>query len=400
MSIPFERKERDLAHAPSKDSLFLPGVEAPGSPGSKKMKVSISLGAPYAADIKEIQLENQITYVVEAERLGIDSAWSAEAWGYDAVTPMAYLAAKTSRIRLGTGIMQIGSRTPAMIAMTALTMAELTHDRFLLGLGVSGPQVMEGWHGVRFARPLQRTREVIDIVRIVARGELLRYEGEIYQLPLPGGEGRALKPDAEPRPNLPIYLATLGPKNLELTGELANGWIGTSFVPEHASVFFDSLEAGARKSGRTLADLDLQVNCGTVAFSSDPEPLIESLRKPLAFSLGAMGSRKHNFYNEVWQRAGYAELALQVQDLWLQFRRKAAIALIPDDLVLKTNLIGTKEMVRERLRAYRRAGVNTLNVFPAGQTLDQRLAALGELLELVREVDAEAAGQGELATNL
>src|SRR5438132_8800297 len=156
------------------------------------MKVAISLGNPYVADIKEIQLENQMPYVVEAERLGADSAWSAEAWGHDAITPLAHLAARTSRIRLGTGIMQIGARTPAMIAMTALTMAALSQDRFILGLGVSGPQVMEGWHGVRFARPLQRTREVIDIVRMIARGERLSYHGELYQLPRPGRAGLSL----------------------------------------------------------------------------------------------------------------------------------------------------------------------------------------------------------------
>src|SRR5207247_2544012 len=201
------------------------------------MKVAISLGAPYAADIKEIQLENQMTYAVEAERLGAESAWSAEAWGHDAITPLAYLAARTSRIRLGTGIMQIGARTPAMIAMTAMTMAALSNDRFILGLGVSGPQVMEGWHGVRFAHPLQRTRETIEIVRMITLGERLTYAGEIYQLPLPGGEGKSLVSSAQPRPNLPIYLATLGPKNLELTGELANGWLGTSFIPEHARMF-------------------------------------------------------------------------------------------------------------------------------------------------------------------
>ncbi len=354
------------------------------------MKVAIGLGSPYAADIKDIQLENQLTYVIEAERLGVDSAWSAEAWGYDAVTPLAYLAAKTSRIRLGTGIMQIGSRTPAMIAMTALAMAALSHNRFLLGLGVSGPQVMEGWHGVSFARPLQRTREVIDIVRMILRGERLSYNGEIYQLPLPGGEGKALLPDAQPRPDLPIYLATLGPKNLELTGELADGWIGTSFIPEHAQIFFAPLEQGAKKVGRSLANLDLQVHAGMVAFSSDLEPLLGFLKVPLAFYIGAMGSRKHNFYNAVFQRAGYAELALRVQDLWLRKQRQAAIALIPDELVLKTNLIGTKEMVRERLRVYQRAGVTTLNVSPAGQTLDERLSTLGQLIDLVNEVKAEA----------
>lgn len=354
------------------------------------MKLAIGLGAPYASDINDIRLVNQITYVLEAERLGVESAWSAEAWGYDAITPLAYLAAKTSRIRLGTGIMQIGSRTPAMIAMTALTMAALSHDRFVLGLGVSGPQVMEGWHGVRFARPLQRTRETIEIVRMIARGERLSYAGEIYQLPLPGGEGKALIPDAQPRPNLPIYLATLGPKNLELTGELADGWVGTSFIPEHARIFFDPLEAGARKAGRALTDLDLQVHAGSVAFSDDVENLIPPLKIPLAFSLGAMGSRKHNFYNEVFQRAGYAELALQVQDLWLQKQRQAAIMLIPNDLVLKTNLIGTREMVRERLRIYQQAGVNTLSVFPGGQTLDERLSTLGQLIDLLNEVNAES----------
>ena len=354
------------------------------------MKLAIGLGAPYASNINDIQLEQQVAYVVEAERLGVESAWSAEAWGYDAITPLAYLAAKTSRIRLGTGIMQIGSRSPAMIAMTALSMAALSHDRFILGLGVSGPQVMEGWHGVRFARPLQRTREVIEIVRMIARGERLKYNGEIYQLPLPESEGKALIPDAQPRPNLPIYLATLGPKNLELTGELANGWIGTSFIPEHARIFFDSLEAGARKAGRSLADLDLQVHAGAVALSDDVEPLLAPLKIPLAFYMGAMGSRKHNFYNEVYRRAGYTELAQRVQDLWLQGQRQAAIALIPDELVFKTNLIGSKEMVRERLHVYKKAGVTTLTVHPMGQTLEERLNTLSQLTELLNEVKAEA----------
>lgn len=350
------------------------------------MKLAINLGSPYAHGA---QWEERIAYVAEAERLGIDSVWSAEAWGYDAVTPLAYLAAKTERIRLGTGIVQIGTRTPAMIAMTALTMAALSHDRFVLGLGVSGPQVMEGWHGVRFARPLQRTREVIDIVRMIARGERLSYAGEIYQLPLPGGEGKALMPDAEPRPDLPIYLATLGPKNLELTGELADGWLGTSFIPEHAQIFFEHIEAGARRAGRSLTDLDLQVSAGVVALSNDLERLIAPRKPGLAFTLGAMGSRKHNFYNEVFQRAGYADLALQVQDLWLQRQREAATALIPDELVMKTNLLGTKEMIRERLRIYQRAGVTSLSVSPEGQTLDERLANLGQLVELVNELNAE-----------
>lgn len=347
------------------------------------MKLAIELGPP------DDEWETHISYALEAERLGIDFVWSAELWGYDAVTPLAYLAAKTSRIRLGTGIMQIGARTPAMIAMTAMTMAALTQNRFVLGLGVSGPQVMEGWHGVPFARPLQRTREVIDIVRMIARGERLAYTGEIYHLPLPGGEGKALVSSAKPRANLPIYLATLGPKNLELTGELADGWLGTSFIPEHARMFFDHIEAGAGRAGRSLADLDLQVNAGVVDFSDDLDHLIALRKSGLAFTLAAMGSRQHNFYNEVYQRAGYVEMALQVQDLWLRRQREAAIALIPDDLVLKTNLIGTKEMVRERLRIHQRAGVKTLRVAPEGQTLHERLAILAQLIDLVNEVNAE-----------
>lgn len=350
------------------------------------MKIALGLGAPHGPGLS---WEDRFTYALEAERLGVESIWSAESWGYDAVTPLAYLAAKTSRIRLGAGILQIGSRTPALMAMTALTMASLSNQRFILGIGVSGPQVMEGWHGVRFARPLQRTRETIEIVRMIARGERLRYKGEIYHLPLPEGEGKALTPDAQPCPDLPIYLAALGPKNLELTGELADGWLGTSFIPEHARLFLDPIEAGARRVGRSLADLDIQVNAGVVSFSDDLERLIPPRKPGLAFTLGAMGSRKQNFYNEVFQRAGYADLALQVQDLWLNRQREAATALIPDDLVLKTNLLGIRESVRERLLAHQAAGVKTINVTPEGQTIEERLTVLSQLIELVNEINAE-----------
>jgi alkanesulfonate monooxygenase SsuD/methylene tetrahydromethanopterin reductase-like flavin-dependent oxidoreductase (luciferase family) len=186
-----------------------------------------------------------------------------------------------------------------------------------------------------------------------------------------------------------VYLATLGPKSLELTGELADGWLGTSFMPEHASLFLDPIAAGAAQAGRSLADLDLQVAAGAVAFSDDVESLIAPRKPGLAFTLGAMGSRQHNFYNEVYRRAGYADVALEVQDLWFQKQREAAAARIPDELVLKTNLIGTEEMVRERLRAHRYAGVNTLQVNPDGQTLDERLATLARLVELVKEISAE-----------
>src|SRR5258708_17439584 len=333
--------------------------------------------------------EVSVTYGVEAERLGVDMAWSREFWGYDAATPLAYLAAKTSRIQLGTGIMQIGARTPAMTAMTAMTLASLSGDRFGLGVGVSGPQVIEGWHGVRFDRPLQRMREVVEIVRMVTRGERLVYHGEIYNLPLPGSEGKALVPGVRPRPNLPIYLATLGPKSLELTGELADGWLGTSFMPEHASMFFDAIATGAKRVGRSLADLDLQVAAGVVAFSDDVERLIAPRKPGLAFTLGAMGSRQHNYYNDVYRRAGYENVAFEVQDLWFKKQREAAAARIPDELVLKTNLIGTEDMVRERIRAHRATGVNTLCVEPEGETLNERLPVLGRLMDLVSEVDGK-----------
>jgi F420-dependent oxidoreductase-like protein len=315
--------------------------------------------------------------------------WTVETWGYDAATPLAYLAAKTTRMQLGTGIMQIGTRTPAMTAMTAMALASLSGNRFVLGLGVSGPQVMEGWHGVRFARPLQRMRENVDIIRMVTCGERLVYHGEIYELPLPGGEGRALVAAAPARPNIPIYLATLGPKNLGLTGELADGWLGTSFIPEHAPMFFEPIAAGAAKVGRSLADLDLQVAGGVVAFSDDVERLISPRKPGLAFTLGAMGSRAHNFYNDVYRRAGYEDVALEVQDLWFKKQREEAAVRIPDELVLKTNLIGTEDMVRERIRVHQAAGVNTLRVEPDGDTLDERLANLARLIELVKEVNAE-----------
>src|SRR5436309_5876633 len=256
------------------------------------------------------------TYVVEAERMGVDCVWSAEAWGHDAVSPLAFLAARTSRIRLGTGIMQAGTRTPALIAMTAMSLASMSGNRFRLGLGVSGPQVIEGWHGVRFERPVQRMRETIEIVRRAVRGERLAYQGRVYELPLPGGEGKALRSAARPQPDIPIYLATLTPRSLELTGELADGWLGTSFMPEHAGIFLDHMAAGAARAGRSLATLDLHAG-GVVAFSDDVEALIARRRPGIAFTLGAMGSRQHNFYNEAYRRAGYVDAAVEVQRLWL-----------------------------------------------------------------------------------
>jgi len=330
--------------------------------------------------------EQGSAYVVEAERLGAHSVWTPEAWGHDAVAPLAFLAARTSRILLGTAIMQAGTRTPALIAMTALSLASMSHGRFRLGLGVSGPQVIEGWHGIRFDRPVRRMRETVDIVRRTTRGERLEYKGEIYQLPLPGGEGKALRVGATPRPDIPIYLATLSPRSLEMTGEVADGWLGTSFMPEHAHVFLDHLATGAKRAGRALDALDLHVSAGVVAFADGVERLIAPRKPGLAFSLGAMGSRRHNFYNDAYRRAGYADVAAEVQRLWLDGRREEATARVPDELVLKTNLLGTEAMVRERLAVYRRAGITTIRVEPAGDTLDARLANLGRLLEMARSL--------------
>lgn len=344
------------------------------------MKLAISV-APVPGD-----WDTMVSYAQEAEHLGVDAVWSAETWGFDGATPLAYLAAKTTRLRLGTGILQVGARTPAMTAMTALSLASLSHNRFMLGLGVSGPQVMEGWHGVHFTRPLQRLRETVEIVRMIVRGERLSYQGEIYQLPLPGGEGKALVPSSGPQPHLPIYLATLGPKSLELTGEVADGWLGTSFMPEHADLFFGPLAAGAARAGRPFSSLDLQVAAGVVSFSDDIARLIAPRKPGLAFTLGAMGSRTHNFYNDVYRRAGYEAVAIEVQDLWLAKKREEAAAHVPDELVLQTNLLGTEEMVKARVRKYREVGVTTLRVEPDGHTLDERLKNLGRLVELVKEV--------------
>ncbi|MGE5596416.1 MAG: LLM class F420-dependent oxidoreductase [Hyphomicrobiales bacterium] len=346
------------------------------------MKVAIGLG------IANDDWEQAATYVVEAERMGVDVVWSAESWGHDAATPLAFMAARTSRIKLGSGIMQISARTPANTAMTAMTLASMSGGRFILGLGASGPQVVEGWHGQEFGRTVTRLREVVAIVRLAISGERVQYNGKLYQLPRPGGEGKAIRSGAKPQPNIPIYLATLSPKSLELTGELADGWVGTSFMPEHADVFFDHIRAGAQKAGRQFEALDLQAG-GVVAFGDDVERLIPPRKPGLAFTLGAMGSRQHNFYNAAYQRAGYQEIAQEAQRLWLDGQREEAAKIIPDEMVLQTNLLGTEAMVRGRIRAYRDAGITTLRIDPAGSTLKERLETLGHAVQLVKEVSAE-----------
>lgn len=351
------------------------------------MRVAIGVGS--AASGRDRDFERVVRFAVEAERLGVDSAWTAEAWGMDAVAPLAFLAARTNTLRLGTGILQISARTPSMTAMTALTLATLSRDRFLLGLGASGPQVVEGLQGVPFARPLERMRETIEIVRMALRGEPLEYRGRHHQLPLPGGEGKALRLSQPANPAIPIYLATLSPKALELTGELADGWLGTSFTPEHADAHLSHLAAGAARAGRRLSDLDLCVG-GAIGFADDPEPLIQARKPMLAFTLGAMGSAKTNFYNAAYQRGGFADVATEVQRLWQEGHREQAAAGIPDEMVLQSSLIGTEAMVRERIRKYRDVGIGTLRLEPLGESAGERLDTLGRALELVREECAGA----------
>ncbi|HEX3607577.1 MAG TPA: LLM class flavin-dependent oxidoreductase [Candidatus Dormibacteraeota bacterium] len=326
-----------------------------------------------------------VDYVVEAERLGAELCWVAEAWGGDAVTPIGFLAARTERMRFGSGIMQLGARTPALTAMTALTLARITGDRYCLGLGASGPRVMEGLHGVRHGNAAGRMRETVEIVRLALAGERLEHAGRHFPLPLPDGEGAALRLALPANPAIPIYLATLSPRMLELTGEIADGWLGTSFVPEAASTSLEPLAAGAARAGRSLADLDI-CQGAEVAFGDDVEEMVARRKPGMAFSLGGMGSAATNFYNRAYARQGWEEAAAEVQRLWVAGRRDEAAARVPDDMVLATTLIGTESMVRERLRRWADAGVTTVRLYPAGDTLGARLATLARAIEMIREI--------------
>jgi F420-dependent oxidoreductase-like protein len=342
------------------------------------LRVGIS-ALPYSDDA--------VDFVREAERLGVDSVWIPEFWAYDAMTPLAYLAARTSRVRLATGIAQLGARTPAMLAMSAMSLQALSKGRFILGIGTSGPQVMEGWHGVDFSKPIQRTRETIEIIRTVTNGERLQHEGTVYTLPLPHGEGRSIRSLAPPV-RVPIYVASLGPANLRLTGEVADGWIGNSFFPETADVFFDLIRAGAETAGRSLGDLDLTVAVG-VEFTDDVEEAGRRHARGYAFTFGAMGSEKQNFYNDAFARQGFGDDVREVQRLWLAGDRKAAEDRVPIQIGLGTNLIGPPDIIRQRLRLYRDAGVTSLRTAIEGADFDARLDALGLLLDLVKDVNGE-----------
>jgi F420-dependent oxidoreductase-like protein len=326
--------------------------------------------------------EDQLTIVQEAERLGYDSLWAAEAYGSDAATVLAWLAAGTNGIKLGSAIFQMPGRSPAMTAMTAATIDELSGGRMVLGIGSSGPQVAEGWHGQRFGGQLQRTREYVEVVRKALDRERLEYHGETVELPLPDGPGKALKLMIAPRQQrIPIYLAAIGPKNTALAGEIADGWIPTFFSPEHVADLRALLEEGAARSGRSLGDFDIAPVVNAYV-SGDREQARDFMRPVLALYIGGMGSRKQNFYNQLVRRYGFDDAAQRIQDLYLEGKKEEAAAAIPDELIDLVSLAGPRDVVADRLAAFRDAGVGTLMVTPMAFTVEDRIAQLRAIAEL------------------
>src|SRR5437764_5573671 len=327
--------------------------------------------------------DEQLELVREAERLGYDSVCAAEASGSDAATVLAWLAGQTETIKLGSAIFQIPGRSPAMTAMTAATLDQISGGRFRLGLGPSGPQVSEGWHGVRFARQLQRTREYVEVVRKALARERLEYHGETIELPLPDGPGKALKLTIAPeQERIPIYIAAIGPRNVTLVGEIADGWLPVFFSPEHVNEFRPLLEEGAARAGRTLDDsFDISPTVN-VLVSDDIDAARDAMRPVLALYVGGMGSREKNFYNQLVQRYGFEDAAREVQALYLDGKKDEAAAALPPELIDLITLCGPKEHVRDRLAAYREAGVGTLTIGPTAFTREERVEQLRAVAEL------------------
>jgi len=312
----------------------------------------------------------------EADRLGYSVVWAAEAYGSDAATVLAWVAAQTERIDVGSAVFQIPGRTPALTAMTAATLDTLSGGRFRLGLGVSGPQVSEGWHGVRFDRPLARTREYVDIVRKALRREVVKADGEFFTLPLPDGPGRALRLTVHPvRETIPLYLAAVGPRNLELAGEIADGWLAIFLSPQHAGEWLAHVRAGRAKVGKDLAGFDV-VPTVPVVFGDDVTACAEPLRGYAALYIGGMGSREQNFYNQLAVRMGYADAAASVQERYLARDYAGAGAAVPLEFIDQTSLIGPVERVADGLQAYRDAGVSTLTVATYAPTIGERTQTL------------------------
>ena len=325
---------------------------------------------------------DQLNAAKAAEELGYDSLWTAEAYGSDAATILAWIAGHTSRIKLGAAVFQMPARSPAMTAMTAVTIDQLSGGRMIIGLGSSGPQVSEGWHGQRFAKQLQRTREYVDVVRLALSRERLIYDGETIQLPLPDGPGKALKLTVGPvQERIPIYLASLGPKNTELAGEIADGWIPTFFSPEHTGHFVEHLSAGAARGGRDLGELDIAPMV-SVHISEDIEMARNLMRPALALYVGGMGSRKQNFYKDSVERYGFGDAAQKIQDLYLEGKKEEACLAIPDELIDLVSLVGPRDRVADRIAAFRDAGVGTLIASPIAFDADGQAEQLRTLAEL------------------
>jgi F420-dependent oxidoreductase-like protein len=341
------------------------------------MRLGVNLGYwSTAADARD-----GVRLAQEADQLGYAVAWAAEAYGSDVVTVLTWVAAQTESINVGSGIMQIPGRTPAMTAMTAASLDALSGGRFRLGLGVSGPQVSEGWHGVRYDKPLTRTREYVDVVRRALTRERLTAPGPFYPLPLPDGPGKALKLIVHPlRDRIPIYIAAVGPKNLELTGEIADGWLAVFFSPTHASEHLARLEAGRRQAGLTLDGFDI-VPTVPLSLGPDVRACADPIRPYAALYVGGMGSREQNFYNRLARSYGYEAAAQECQDRYLAHDYAGAMAAVPFEFLDETSLLGPKERVAERLAEFAAAGVTTLTLTPVGATVEERAAGLRTAVE-------------------
>jgi F420-dependent oxidoreductase-like protein len=350
------------------------------------MKLGLNLGYQTAWS----KPADHLALAQEAERLGFSVVWAAEAYGSDSPSMLAWIAGQTSTIDLGSAVMQIPARTPAMTAMTAATIDTLSGGRFRLGLGVSGPQVSEGWHGVRYDKPLARTREYIDIVRLALSRQVVAYNGVHYQLPLPGGPGKALKMTLHPvREHLPIYLAAVGPRNLELAGELADGWLAIFFSPEFAADQLAAVARGAATAGRSQAGFDV-VSSTPVVIGDDYASCAEIVRWYAALYIGGMGSRKQNFYNDLAVRMGYGSAAATIQDLYLSGRKAEAAAAVPLELLDQTSLLGPVERVAERMRLFAEAGVTTLAVSIFTGDLQD---GIGTLRQVARALEISGVGE-------
>ena len=345
------------------------------------MKLAIEMSGIHPGN-----LQLTVDWLRHAEKLGCSMAFSAEAWWSDAATPLAFLADKTTTIKLATGIMQTTARTPAMTAMTALTLHDLSGGRFVLGLGASGPQVVEGLHGVKYNPALSRLRDTVNICRMIFRGEKVTYTGKSIQLPLPDSEGKAIKIAHEPT-DIPIYLATLGPNSLRYTGEVANGWLGTSFSPDHPEAHLDYLREGAEKAGRSLDDIDLCVST-RIEIGDDLETMIDKRRPAVAFNMGGMGSAETNFYNDAFKRAGYEDDARAIQQLWLDGKREEAARRVPDAMVTEFQVLGPRELIKQRLTKYRDAGITTLKLGldGAGPLGSARFELLEEIVDITKDI--------------